>query len=220
LALGNTVTASPTNAPVFVASDNSGKPGVRFNGQGLVNSATNVGNSVNADFSFIYVASTSNPGAQQYAVWLGSGGTAANRGLGYYASQEIVDTSYNYALGASTPAANTFNPTKTQATFYQNGQPSPNSPVSVGGWSNVMGGVLEIGAHSGGNFTWQGDICEVLVYDHQLTANEFQQVGTYLANKYNSPFPNIATPTISPVAGTYTGSTQVTLTPPVPGASI
>jgi hypothetical protein len=79
--------------------------------------------------------------------------------------------------------------------------PSSNSPVGVSGWSNVTTPTLAIGTLPNVGYDWQGDLQEILVYDHQLTPAELQQVGTYLANKYALPYPQLPSPTFSRVPG-------------------
>jgi hypothetical protein len=44
------------------------------------------------------------------------------------------------------------------------------------------------------NVNWTGDIAEVLVYNHQLSTADLQQVGVYLANKYGLYNPNATWP--------------------------
>ena len=73
------------------------------------------------------------------------------------------------------------------ATFYRNGTATGTRTLS-----NVQStsSGLAVGSGPGGNSAfWQGDISEVLVYDHQLSSSEFQQLGFYLANKYGIYYP-------------------------------
>ncbi len=186
LAEGNNVTATGAT-PVFVATDIDSKPSVSFSGQYLSN-PINMGSSLNADMSIVAVASTTTSGsAAEESIEIGAAVRATNRNLGYYTSQETLDFNQVNCFGGPVPNANTFteetvtvNSAVTQANFYQNGAASPNSPVSISGALNVSAGITisPSGAY------WSGNIQEVLVYDHQLTSTEQNQLNQYLGDKY------------------------------------
>jgi hypothetical protein len=177
------------NAPSLVASDLNGQPALRFNGNAWLRNPDSLGAKVNSDMTMIAVASTSSPTAQQYAFWMGAVGNGTNRGIGYDATQELMDTYNIFALGRTAPNPNIFvaeawtlGSDLATTTLYQNG-----AQVGGGRLTGVQGvqAGLSVGTINGQGSNWQGDIAEILVYDHQLSAADFQAVSLYLANKYN-----------------------------------
>jgi hypothetical protein len=183
---------SAGNQPGYATNIVSGFPVVRYSGgnQWLYCSGnfTNAAN-LNSDMTMITVAATTNPSPQQYSVYLGSGGTGQNRAMGYYQSRELMDTYNIYGQGIASPDTNIFvteswtlNSNCTALTFYQNGVQTASSTLS--GVQNIGSGI-SIGAVAfASGIGWQGDIAEVLVYDHQLSSNEFAQVNQYIGDKY------------------------------------
>ncbi len=183
---------SAGNQPGYATNIVGGFPVVRYSGgnQWLYCSgnSTNAAN-LNSDMTMITVAATTNPSPQQYSVYLGSGGTGQNRAMGYYQSRELMDTYNIYGQGIASPDTNIFvteswtlNSNCTALTFYQNGVQTASSTLS--GVQNIGSGI-SIGAVAfASGIGWQGDIAEVLVYDHQLSSNEFAQVNQYIGDKY------------------------------------
>ncbi len=222
LAQGNNVTSS-SNQPTFVTSESNSKAGVHFYGNPGLVTTNSVGAGANADVTVISVGSNTAPTAQGYSLWMGGQSTGSSRGQGYYQSEELFDGSMAYAQGGPVPSSGTFvqeaatlNSLRNQVCFYQNGVPSTNSPVAVTAFTNVSPGISIGSYYLNGTkqWYWQGEIQEVLVYDHQLTATEMAQVSTYLAVKYNLPLPpTLPAPTISPASGSYTSPLTVTITP-------
>ena len=184
-----TVGQSGSVRPTYIASDVNGKPALHFNGGQTLYNSSNMGSGVNADMTMIAVCSSYNPGAQQYTIYLGNTGGYGNRGLGYYASRQLFDLSNgNYSLGAGTPPPNIFTTEEwtlasnlSDVTFYRNGVVS--GTASMGSVQNVTPGIT-IGGYNGYGTPWQGDIAEVLVYDHQLTPDETAELYGYLSDKY------------------------------------
>jgi hypothetical protein len=182
-----TVTQSGSSMPTYLTSDLNGKPALHFNGsQWLYNSGTMSG--VNADLTMITVANTSNPSALEENLFLGNGSTYQNRGIGYFQSRQLFDSYVEYALGNSTPTANMYvteefslNSSLNTATFYRDG--AQTASVSVSGIGSVTSGIT-VGAPTDQYAPWQGNIAEVLVYDHQLSSAELAQVDGYLSDKY------------------------------------
>lgn len=184
-----TVSQSGSVRPTYVASNVNGKPALHFNGGQTLYNGSNMGPGANSDLTMIAVCSSYNPGAQQYTIYLGNTGGYANRGLGYYASRQLFDLSNgNYSLGTGTPPPNNFVAEEwtlasnlSDVTFYRNGVST--GTASMGSVQNLTPGIT-IGGYNGYGTPWQGDIAEVLVYDHQLTSDETAQLYGYLSDKY------------------------------------
>jgi|GEM_PF-700114 len=206
--------ATTTNQPTLTTNVVNGYPALQFNGsQSLAstNNATNYAN-LNAGMTIITVAMTTNSSStgQQYGLYLGSGGTGSNRAIGYYQGRELIDSGGGvFAQGISIPNTNTFviegwtlNTNRTAVTFYRNGAQVTNGTLA--GMQNLGAGVA-IGS------TWQGDIAEVLVYDHLLSTNEMAQANLYLANKYGFPI-SAPAPSITPNGGSNATSMNVSIT--------
>jgi hypothetical protein len=111
------------------------------------------------------------------------------------------------SVGTFVAEETTLDPTVSNVTFYQNGLQT--SAQTLTGVTSLSSGIA-LGAASDGSSPWQGDIAEVLVYDHQLSPSELQQVQTYLIDRYGLPG-NAAAPTISPAAGNYSSTQSVTI---------
>lgn len=219
-----TVSQTGSARPTFVASDFNGKPGVHFNGSQWLYSAANLGPGLNAGITMITLGTTSNPGALRESLFLGNGSLYTNRGMGYFMGDPLFDAFDVGGLGAPAPSANTWvtevvtiNSGLSTLTFYRNG--SQTSTMSISGLSNLSPGIT-IGAPTDQYDPWEGDICEVLVYDHQLSSTELQQVSAYLAYKYNIEYDAYDAPTISPSGGSYSSSQTVTIGGPASPAVI
>jgi hypothetical protein len=201
--------------PTYVANDINGEPALRFNGSQWLASSGTLAPELNQDMTVITVGMTTNPAVQEYAFYAGANnGTAGiNRAIGYHAGDEFFDTAGS-ADGALAPLSGVFvaegatlnsNPLL-NVSFYRNGVLTATGTVS--GMQNLSSGIT-LGAAGGGTSGWQGDIAEVLVYDHQLSTAEMQQVGVYLANKYG--LSTNVPPVISPSAGSYSSTQTVSI---------
>ncbi len=223
---GNNSVSQSTLAdePSYVTNDVNGLPALRFNGSQWLTNPANFGPGLNADMTIIEVGSTSNPSAMQYAFFLGGTGTGQGRGIGYESNSNVFETTGIAYLAGAVPSANVFvlqagvcyGP-QNGATLYQNGANVGTGPLS--GLQNVSSGIT-VGAWGGQSFGWQGDIAEILVYDHQLSSDEFAQVNLYLANKYNIGI-SVPGPVITPLPGSYGASQTITMSATAPtGATI
>jgi hypothetical protein len=198
------------NQPTYVTNDVNGRPALRFNGsEWLSNSSTMTG--VNADMTMIAVAITTSPTSLQNSVALGNGTASESRNMGYYLSEQLLDVTANHCSGAAVPNANffveeavTLDSGLTNVAFYRNGVQTATSTIS--GVGNVSSGIMIGNRAEGLGAPWQGDIAEVLVYDHKLTSTELAEVDGYLANKYAYYSPNATWPL------TYSSEVQAEIT--------
>jgi hypothetical protein len=180
--------------PTLVTNDCNGEPAIRFSnynngnvGAEVLTNSASMGAGINADMTIIAVGVTTVPGASpQYSVYLGNGtNTGVSRALGYNNSLQYFNATGSTNTGTATPPAQTFvadgaslNTNSPPAvTFYRNGTSISGSPSNLSSVQSVNSGI-SVGS------LWQGDICEALVYDHQLTSTELNEVSLYLANKY------------------------------------
>jgi alpha-tubulin suppressor-like RCC1 family protein len=216
----NTASAQPT----LVTSALNGNPAIQFTGNQSLASSASMGPGMNGAVTIVTVAMTTSPTSEGYSLYLGQGGSdaGANRAIGY-ADAQLFDISTSYLGGLAPPASQfvaemvTLDPTRTNLAFYRNGAETEQGTIS--GVQNLSPG-LTMGSAPGLTDGWQGQIAEELVYDHQLSAAEIQQVGAYLAAKYNLPL-NGTGPTISPNGGSFTSTQSVTLSAgSYPGSAI
>ena len=198
---GHSVIQSGSARPTYVASDLNGKPALRFSGGQWLYGSSSFGTNLNQDMTIVMVGMTTQPESQTYSVYLGQNASAgANRALAYYQGDELFDGQFVSAFGVPAPAPGSFvveaaslNSALTQATFYRDGVQTSVGSINGGSMVNLSSG-LSIGAATGGFATWQGDIAEVLVYDHQLSSDELAQIGGYLGDKYDLYDPNATWP--------------------------
>ncbi len=107
---------------------------------------------------------------------------------------------------------------KPQGNIFLNGSLSINAalnnPLNVIRNNNTLGGLPNGGQT--GQYYFNGQIAEVLVYNTQLSQNDRQNIENYLLSKYNlSPAPNLNPPTITPATGVYYQAQTVTITSPI-----
>ena len=192
---------SVTNSrPVYVATTTNGAPTITFNGSQWLYNSSNTITTMNSGLTMITVCKTSVQTGKPYApvqsftVRLGDyalwGGTC--RSSGYWGGAESFECSGPYAQNGSQPNADTLNSeivtlnsTKDTVEFYQNGiLRGTNSGI---GGINDISTSISIGAALGGWSSWNGEIAEVLLYDHKLGQTEINQIGGYLADRYGLP---------------------------------
>ncbi|HSH93314.1 MAG TPA: chitobiase/beta-hexosaminidase C-terminal domain-containing protein [Roseimicrobium sp.] len=85
--------------------------------------------------------------------------------------------------------------------------------VTTGNLAYGTGASFSIGNHLGTNYL-NGDIAEVLVYDHALSDQDRLLVEIGLFQKYGLSVPTLAAPQLSVSGGTLTAPTQVAITAP------
>ena len=110
--------------------------------------------------------------------------------MGYYSSEEYFTSYGNDFGGGALPNANTFtteaatiDSTGKIVSIYQNGTQTATTTLgqAVGA---ITPGLTVGGTFNSASNGWQGDIQEVLSYDHQLSTVEMNQVNLYISNKY------------------------------------
>ena len=214
--------ATTGSQPTYVANDINGEPALHFSGGQTLLTSASFGAGVNGDITIISVGSTTQPGTQQYSAYIGNTGANTSRGIGYQYGYQAFSLAYNDNYGAAAPSANTFvseaalvSSNVSSVTYYRNGVQTGTS--TLGGAQNISPG-FAVGSYYGLGGFWQGDLAEVLVYDHQLSVTELQDVGVYLANKY--ALPSTAPLAVFPPTGNYYQQLQVSLLSAVPGVPV
>jgi hypothetical protein len=184
--------------PTYVTNDVNGHPAVRYNGSQWLHTSGNIGTDLNAEMTVITVARTTSLNDQQYAVSLGEGIPDQGRAFGYELGSQLFDASNDDALGAPAQSSNTFVAematldTNKNVVFYRNGYQeatgtlSNPQTVTAGITIGAMGWQPASGPPpwGGQQYGWQGDIAEVLVYDHKLSSDDMTQINDYLTTKY------------------------------------
>lgn len=199
-------TLTPPNGqpgPLLVANILNGHPVLRFNGRQCLYSPDNFGAALDRDMTVIIVAiNKARPNAEQFSLYLGQN-TAPhyNRAMAQQHGKELFDGQFIGCYGepvvrdAFVMTAASINLSRTQATFYRNGEQvmvaghSLENPPGV--FEQVSDGVT-MGAAPPNLCGWNGDIAEELVYDRQLTAEEMKTLWTELATRYGLQNPAAA----------------------------
>ena len=180
---GNYTLTAPVgyNQPIYVTSDSNNQAALRFTGNSILQSTQSL-SALNSGMTIITVAQTSTYFPKTYSVFIGNGTTShASRAFGYNSFASYFDTIGSTASG-TIPPLNTFiseaaslNSSQNTVTFYRSG-----AQTNTGG---VSGLVAPTAGLSIGN-AFQGDISEVLIYDHPLISTDLLAVNRYLADKY------------------------------------
>jgi hypothetical protein len=190
---------NPAQEPTYVPNGLNGRPVLRFDGNQSLYSSDNFATTLNRDMTIIAVIMTAaSPDLQQFPLYLGQNSTPhANRALAYNKGKELFDGQFVACVGppvmtnAFVMTGASINSTLTEATFYRNGTQTMVGSVSdenrnqnrSASFENLSDGVT-MGAATDPCRGWQGDIAELLVYNHQLTPLEMQFVWFYISNKY------------------------------------
>jgi hypothetical protein len=70
------------------------------------------------------------------------------------------------------------------------------------------------------DYSWWGDLAELVIYDRALSESERQSIEGYLAARYALFTPTVSAPQVSPAGGRVSGSQLVQLDTATPGATI
>lgn len=179
--------------PTWIGSDSSGEPAVHFSGSQALTSTSSM-SGISGDMTIITVGTTTMPSTTtpEYGFYIGDGTTGKTRAVGYDNSLEYFDVTGSTAAGTAAPdkgvfaiEAASYNSSTSQVTYYHNGTAgtpstlsgvlSPNAGMTIGNLSSYITNIYN---------GFQGDISEILVYDHALSSSDLKQVSLYLANKY------------------------------------
>jgi alpha-tubulin suppressor-like RCC1 family protein len=170
------------NRPLYVPNGLVGKPVIRFNGS---TTCMNGPLSIGAQISIFAVAAPgANAGAKRiitneghfyfgigtggyFATFYGNGtwGTSQSHSLTLPAGQFNILESINNGTDSA----------------YVNGQLLEARTNPMGAFSNGY----ELGRYPGGLQYWDGDIVEIIIYDHAVSTADRQSVENYLNNKYS-----------------------------------
>ena len=175
--------------PVVVAGQLNGQPVVRFDAtagpQALQLPAGFMGSATAAEVFVVLKAAANNPGASRVLWTIGTNGY----GSPYpYFDGTVIDSF------ASTTDHSVSNPSAPldQFNLY-------NVASQAGAWVAQLNGNIilsdtvntvafaSVPLLGGGGTTWSGDIAELIIYDHVLTADERAAVNGYLIRKYALP---------------------------------
>jgi alpha-tubulin suppressor-like RCC1 family protein len=174
--------SSSSNAPLYVANGLVGKPTIRFNGSTTsMNGPLSIGTQISI---FAVAAPGANAGAKRiitneghfyfgigadgdFATFYGNGswGTSQSHPLILPVGQFNILESINNGTDSA----------------YVNGQLIEARTNPMGAFSNGY----ELGRYPGGLQYWDGDIVEIIIYDHAVSTVDRQSVENYLNNKYN-----------------------------------
>jgi|GEM_PF-3540158 len=191
------VTQTDQKRPTFVERVLNDRPVLRFDGTQWLFSQTQVSDKLNGGLTMISVHTTKSPDEQRYSIYLGgSGSVGASRAIGYSGSWQGSDYYFKCASGTRAPDPDTFVIEGTtldnscrNVEFYRNGLPT--GVGRVGKVKDIETGLSVGTAHNAATYAWKGDIAELLVYDHRLSAEEMEQVARYLGDKYGLYAPGV-----------------------------
>lgn len=182
--------AYPTHDPTYYSSTPgktvNGKPAVWFASSGptLLQATATINKPQPYTFLSVFQCSVAN---STTAVWGDPVQAYPLVGTKYSAPNWYYSANEGTAYSAGTPDLNPhqitafMSPNNGQAIIYVDGVAEP--PGTVGSGSNVVG--IRVGG--GGNTFFDGALCEILIYDGQLTAGQLTQLHNYLKTKWGTP---------------------------------
>jgi hypothetical protein len=186
---GNGFVASMTAAarqPSFVGGALNGQPVIRFSGAQSLGLSPFVSPT---RFTVLVVGKNSNT-SETFSMILGPGGNAPNNQLRWENGSQalLVGTGNNLPVTTSnvgnTRAYHTLSATydgTTMYVFYNGTATSGNNFTTTGPWT-----LAQIGAWYSTYFM-NGDVAEILMYDHALSGSDLSGATAYLRSKYNLP---------------------------------
>lgn len=195
------VTATGTAQPTYRYGDFNGKNCIRFDGATdfLQNTSATLLRSLTGWTSFVVSrANSATPAAQKYLWSLtnatntkAGGNIAGTTGLrGVFVRRVAADGGASLAgtqVGIAAELSGiVMDHSTTTATIYVNGaQVATSAAVGTSGTSDAVGGDIYIGSGvAGASAWWDGDICEVILFNTALSALNRQRVEGYLAAKW------------------------------------
>jgi hypothetical protein len=186
---GNTGTSGGSSQPLFVSGVMNGNPALHFNGQSTVINLPSFLWTGTAAEGFVILRATSEQPSANRGLW----SIGSNYRNAYPQSDgQIVDdfgSGNYYSSGATVVRLNEqhlYNvvSTSTEWTSRLNGRvqfTTASNTVGFWPWPVIGSG----GAVSGyGSTNFDGDIAEVIIYDHALSSAERDSVNSYLLSKY------------------------------------
>ena len=188
-----------TRQPLWVAAATYGQPAVQFDGTTFLKTAAVVDEQAGSnDVTVITVAvpaatqpayaslvDLSSDTARGFVV--GQLAAATNQFQLWFTDTALTGWYSGPAAGATAGAAQVVTVVKngTNATSYLNGAAQGTATVPQGMWAPAA--ALAVGNRASGNYGYNGQIAEVLVYNRALTDAERTQIETALQTKYISP---------------------------------
>ncbi|MFI4942732.1 MAG: chitobiase/beta-hexosaminidase C-terminal domain-containing protein, partial [Burkholderiales bacterium] len=204
----NLVQSTAANQPQLVPAAANGLPVVRFDGAGDFLSLTTRLTNIRSVFWVIRRSASATPG---YRFLLGD---PINYHFCSDATTKLWTTSY------SSPSI--LNGETRLNGSLVNGV-TTDRPVTLSLLSVVTTGDVTAATFSkdrASDYSWWGDLAELLIFDRALSATERQAIEGYLAAKYALFTPTVATPVVEPAGGTLSGPQVVQIGTLTPGATI
>ncbi|MDD2710647.1 MAG: chitobiase/beta-hexosaminidase C-terminal domain-containing protein [Verrucomicrobiae bacterium] len=202
--------------PTLVSAILNGQPVVRFNGSGNFLSVGTPASMDCTNLTFFAMMSFRSTSGNQAVFSKDVGGGSQNKWIYWYTSGAMCFFVYpgsgSVYSTAFTPQVGSFNrwtlvKNGSQYNYFRDGAAFGGGTCSVS--IPVINSDFRIG-QAEGNFWFNGDIAETLVYDRPLTTAECQQVEQYLTEKYNAP--TVSQPVFSVDSGRYLTSRSVAIT--------
>ncbi|MBS1954390.1 MAG: chitobiase/beta-hexosaminidase C-terminal domain-containing protein [Cyanobacteria bacterium SZAS-4] len=230
---GNGNNASQSNSskqPTLATSALNGLPAIQFNGTSQFLSLGPGFANFNSGASIFIVSKPTTVTNNTRFFDFGNGATSNNLYMSETASTTANLFVYNGGTSSSLPASGSLTAGSFSlleavhsgsgtATIYSNGVQK-----ATGGINNINN-VSRTGNFIGSNFAnttfFNGQMCEMLIYNAPLTASQRNDLESYFLSKYGigGSAPTLAAPTITPGSGVYSATTPITLTAN-PGAAI
>jgi hypothetical protein len=172
---------------------------------------------MNSDMTIVTVGMTTNPNHQQYSCYMGGPNSSTGRGIGYYNGNQTFSLYDNDVFSTNPAITNRFaaeyatlDTNLKSINLYRDAIKTASLAASYSA-STIAPGITIGSVGTRTDIAWQGDIEEVLVYDHQLSPQEMTQLGVYLIGKYGL-YISVPAPVISPNGGNNSNSVNVTMT--------
>lgn len=230
---GNGNNASQSNSskqPTLATNALNGLPAIQFNGTSQFLSLGAGFANFNSGASIFIVTKPTTVTNNTRFFDFGNGATSNNLYMSETASTTANLFVYNGATSSSLAAsgsltAGTFSLLEAvhsgsaTATIYSNGVQKATGAI------NNINNISRTGNFIGSNFAnttfFNGQMCEMLIYNAPLTSSQRNDLESYFLSKYGigGSAPTLAAPTITPGTGVYSATTAVTLTAN-PGAAI